>query len=88
VATPYPEPGTPILRSATYLPRQPAVVNQPRWTFIRLFAIRSECLGENDHALPWNLVLFEKFTEDDLGFAVRVDIGSVERLRESALTSM
>jgi len=46
------------------------------------FAIGVECLGQDDHALPGDLVLFEEFAEDHLGLAGRVDIGGIEGLDE------
>jgi len=37
-------------------------------------------LGKDHDTLPRDLVLFQEFAKDDLGFTVRVDVGRVKGL--------
>jgi len=49
-------------------------------TLILQFSIGIERFGHDNHALPWDFVLFQKLADDDLVFPGRVGIGSVKRL--------
>ena len=60
------------------------MVGPPRWTLVLQLTVRVISLGENDNALPWDMVLLEKLAEDYLRFASRVHIGGVECLSWSA----
>ena len=72
----------------TYLSTETTVVSPSRRTFLLERALRIISLGRNHHALPRNLVLFQEFPEDHLGFACRVDIGGVECLSEDEIISV
>jgi hypothetical protein len=47
-----------------------SVVYESSWTLVFDFSIRVVSLGKDDNAFSWNLVLFEKFTEDNFGLAI------------------
>jgi hypothetical protein len=55
-----------------------SMINQSRRTKIFRFRIRIESLGQDHNTLPWYIVGFEEFTQDDFGFTIRVRIGCIE----------
>lgn len=60
--------------------RKTSVVIQSCRSAIFGFPIGVVGLSHDDYGLSRDLVLLEEFTEDDLGFSRRVDIGSVKGL--------
>ena len=54
------------------------MIDQSCWTEIFGFGIRVEGLGEDNYTLSIDIVGFEEFTQDNLGFTIRVYVGCVE----------
>jgi hypothetical protein len=54
------------------------MIHQSRRSDILFFGIRTESLGQDDYTLSIDIVSFEEFAQDDLGFSVRVYIGCIE----------
>jgi len=54
------------------------MIDQSRRTEIFCLGIRIESFGQDHNAFPWDIVCFEEFTQNDLGFTVRVGIGRIE----------
>ena len=73
------------MTSSAYLSAQTLMVGPSCRTLVFELTIRVEGLGENHDALSRDLVLFEEFAENHLGFSGRVRVGSVKGLllRES-----
>ncbi len=60
------------------------MVDQSSRSPILGLAVRVVSLGEDDDALPWDLMLLQELAQDHLGFACRVHIGGVEGLKHTA----
>jgi hypothetical protein len=65
-------------REGTYLSTRSLMIHQSRRSDILFFGIRTESLGQDDYTLSIDIVSFEEFAQDDLGFSVRVYIGCIE----------
>jgi hypothetical protein len=56
------------------------MIDQSSGTYIFFFRVGTESLGKNDNALPIDIVGSKEFTQDNLGFTIRIYIGRIECL--------
>jgi hypothetical protein len=64
----------------THLSTEPGIIDKSGWTVCLCISPLEEGLGHDYHALPWDLVFLDEFTQDPFGVALRVGVGCIEGL--------
>ena len=70
----------------TDLSTRSLMIDQSCRTYILFFRIGAESLGENNYALPVDIVGFKEFTQDNLRFTIGIYICRIECLLVSFLS--